>query len=364
MGSATIVPNCNACSSCWPLVHCFTGLPLSIFKDNHPIAEGQVVEIGGECYTVGPESTNCVDAIRLPEISPSQVYSNCETCGGCFELIPFTSSCGSDTPTILANSMGIGFDFSEVIGKVVRLDNGICYSVAPFAGDCSAGQFVTVQESYDDCPNCLVYVLDECGGTGNTITTYSDLSAYDDGTVIKRAEDEKCYKINGTTAWTTASVETTVEGDSFATCPDCTDPRYKLDPICPSCEEANPGVESCEDVSGSIQIAGGGEVEHTDVDLSAFVGKFVKYQRRCYFVSLAPNSEPVTISAPLDVTGPFEDCVACQKECVFFTVDVFDNGQVIGQRRIRTLVDMVCDEVTETIVGTTDKCPPESQSGN
>ena len=91
--------------------------------------------------------------------------------------------CESDTPTILANSMGVGFDFSEVLDKVVRLDNGLCYSVAPFTGDCSAGQSVTVQESYDDCTSCLVYALEECGGSG-TLTTYSDLSAYGVGAVI------------------------------------------------------------------------------------------------------------------------------------------------------------------------------------
>ena len=356
LGSATVVPNCEACGDCWPLTHCFNGPPLSIFKDNHPITEGQIVEIGGECYTVGPESTNCVDAIRIPQISPSQIYDNCETCGGCFELTP----CESGTPPILANSMGIGFDFSEVLDKVVRLDNGLCYSVAPFTGDCSAGQLVTVQESYDDCTSCLVYVLEECGGSG-VLTTYSDLSAYGDGAVIKRAEDETCYMINGITDWAPTSIETTVE-ESFPTCPDCTDPRFKLDPVCPSCEEATPGLE-CEVTSGATQVAGSGSVEYTDDDLSDYLGRYIKIDGVCYLVERDPTRQTPTLS-DLDITITFDDCQQCQRECIFLNVDVFDDGQVIGQRKIRAVVDMICDEITETIVSTTDECPPESQSGN
>ena len=181
---------------------------------------------------------------------------------------------------------------------------------------------------------------------------------YPVGTIIRRAEDEICYEItNNTAAFSAFAVEVMVE-ESFTSCENCTDPRYKLDPVCPSCEEANPGVE-CEAEAGARQVAGGGQTEYTDVDLIDVLGRYVKIDGVCYLVSRDPTRQAPTLTE-LAITISFDDCQTCQKQCVFLNVDVFYDGQVIGQRKIRAVVDMVCDEMTSDIAEVTEDCPPEN----
>ena len=149
--------------------------------------------------------------------------------------------------------------------------------------------------------------------------------------------------------------------ESFTTCENCTDPVFKLDPICPSCEEANPGMD-CEANPAATQIAGSGNTEYTDEDLTDHLGKYVKIDRVCYLVERDPTRQTPTLTSPT-ITNSFEDCATCQKQCLFVVVDVVDSTGAIQQRRVRVVVDMVCDEMTSDIFEVTDECPQEASNG-
>ena len=218
-----------------------------------------------------------------------------------------------------------------------------------------------IQEVYESCDTCLCYLLKNItdGGCDSTIEieTYSDLSAFSGAAVLRRAEDEKCYEIVGVIPWTEFAVEFTVEGEEYAECLDCTDPKYKLEPTCPSCEDENPNL--CEPDPDATQISGGGTDEVTDHDLEDFVGRLVKYGGRCYLVSRASNSDATTLLTPIEVSGPFEDCETCQRTCLYVTVDVFVGDNQIKKMRKRIIVDRVCDEKEESIINL-EECPTDS----
>ena len=153
------------------------------------------------------------------------------------------------------------------------------------------------------------------------------------------------------------AVEVMVE-ESLTSCDNCTDPVFKLEPTCLSCEEANPGM-NCEANPDETPIAGSGSTEYTDEDLSEHIGKYVKIDGVCYLVSRDPTRQSSTLES-LVITNSFEDCAACQKQCVMMVVDVINGAGVIQQKRMRVVVDMVCGEIIEDIIETTTECPPET----
>jgi len=366
-----VVADCDSCvPTCFNLTLCTDTTfvrkimqPAEVF-----LQDGDVVALFDElCYMVSI-ANDCVDA-EIIELSQSQVFDDCSSCGpACFDLTP----CPGETADVIVARSGVSqietedtseddtieFDFDFAVGKVVRLEDGICYIVSVHVGDCSAGvDDVVVLEMYNDCSTCLVYTLDSCT-TSDRITTYSDLSEYGVGTIIMRAEDETCYEIfDNTAVFSDTTVEVMVE-ESFINCDNCTDPIFKLEPTCPSCEEANPGVE-CEAEAGATQIAGSGQTEYTDEDLIDHLERYVKIDGVCYFVERDPDRHDTTLPE-LEITSSFEDCQTCQKQCLFMVVDVIDGTGAIQQRRIRTIVDMVCDEMTSNIVEVTEDCPQET----
>ena len=353
-----IVADCDSCGpACFDLTLCTdASVVLKIMQPfGITLQLGDVVAFEDLCYMVSL-AADCVDA-EIIELIPSQVFDDCNSCGpACFDLTPCP---GETADAIVArSSVDVEFDFNEVVGKVVRLDDGVCYVVSAHTGDCATGvDDVVVLETYDDCENCLVYTLDSCT-TSDQITTYSDLSMYGVGTIIKRAEDEMCYEIVDSTAtFNEFTVEVMVE-ESFTSCDNCTDPVFKLDPVCPSCEEANPGMD-CEANPAATPIAGSGNTEYTDVDLSEHLGKYVKIDGVCYLVERDPTRQTPTLPS-LVITNSFEDCATCQKQCVTMVVDVIDGEGAIQQKKMRVVVDMVCDEITEDVIETTEECPPET----
>ena len=361
-----VVADCESCGpTCFDLTLCTDETVVrKIMQPSGVVLQaGNVVELDDElCYTVSL-ADDCVGA-EIIALSPSQIFDDCDSCGPeCFDLTPCP---GEMADVIVAHnsSSSAGFDLNEVIGKVVRLSDGVCYIVSVHDGDCAASVDVEVLESYDDCATCLVYTLDNCTTTNAEITTYSDLSMYPVGTVIKRAEDETCYLILNNTAVFDAStvVEVTVE-ESFTTddpninpCDNCTNPVFKLDPVCPSCEEANPGMD-CEANPAATQIAGSGQTEYTDVDLTDHIGMYVRIDGVCYLVERDPTRQDPTVPS-MAISDFFEDCVTCQRQCVTMVVDVVNGEGVIQQKKMRVVVDMVCDEITEDIIETTEDCPP------
>jgi len=365
------VPDCDSCvPTCFNLTLCTDTTfvrkimqPFGVF-----LQPGDVVALFDElCYTVSL-ADDCVDA-EIIELSQSQIFDDCSLCGpACFDLTP----CPGETADAIVARSGVSqvetmdtseddtieFDFNEVVGKVVRLDDGVCYIVSVHAGDCTEGvDDVVVLETYDDCSTCLVYTLDRCG-TSDQITTYSDLSEYGVGTVIRRAEDEMCYEIVDSTAMFDATAVEVMVEESFTSCENCTDPIFKLEPTCPSCEEANPGMD-CEANPAATPIAGSGQTEYTDEDLTDHLERYVKVDGVCYFVERDPTRQASTLTS-LEITNSFEDCVTCQKQCVTMVVDVIDGTGAIQQKKMRVVVDMVCDEITEDVIETTEDCPPET----
>lgn len=335
--------DCDSCGDCYELTKCWSSGTQIIYADDHDLEVGNVVKIGGECWEVTDKDT-CATLGGTPvRVSGFEAkYDDCTDCG-CYYL----THCGGGTDKTAYRAEDPSsdvVDLAGLIGKTVRLDDGECYIVSLTSTGCDSAPFVVVQESYDGCSSCLVYELDPCDGGAN-VTTYSDLSVYATGDIIRRAEDSKCYEILGTATWASTTVETTVE-ESWpeGTCADCTSPKYALNPTCPSCEDVI-GATDCDAESGGNKtpIAGSGSLEITDDDLSAFVGQYIKWEGVCYLVSLAENSDTVTESS-LDYTGPFADCESCQKQCLWIVTDVYDGTTKIGQKKTKVVVDMVCEE--------------------
>ena len=343
------LPSCSECLECYTLIECWGSGAIQIYKDGHQLENEDIVEIGGVCYTVAGQSSNCDEAFHTELIR----HENCVACG-CFLLTPCPDQPG--VATITTVGLGDGSAVDELAdGQFVRLDNGNCYAVSRTDAGCESSEpFVVVQEVYPSCETCRVYLLRDCENPTVEITTYSDLSEFPTGEIIRRAEDERCYLLVGEATWTEFAVEVTVE-ETYDVCLDCTSPKYQLEPTCPSCDDDNPGV--CDNDPDAEQVAGGGSTEVTDHDLSDFVGQFAKYDGKCYFVTEAANAATTTLPMPIEVSGPFEDCETCQKTCLWVVEDVvIENGE-LKKKMKRIIVDKICSE-KEGVIAETMECPP------
>lgn len=347
----SLIPSCQDCLECLQLQGCWSSAQLTIYKDGHNLNVNDVISIDGVCYSVTDNPANCDFAVHVT-IDSEGLFSGCEQCG-CFLLTPCPGQPGV-TPITTTGLLGEDSAIDQLeVDQIIRLDNGNCYFVSRTDADCENSEpFVTVQEIYGSCETCLCYLLENCSDDQSRIVTYSDLSELETNAVIRNAEDDTCYFIRERDVpWTGSAVEVTIDGEPYSSCPDCTDPRYSLTPICPSCEDAD-----CESDPDATQVAGGGGVVLvTDNDLSEVVGRIIKHEGVCYFVAEVSNSTPEPYT---EVVGfkAFDDCESCQRTCLWMTVDVFVGDNKIKKMRKRIVVDRVCDEKDEDIIEL-EECP-------
>jgi hypothetical protein len=297
-------PTCVACQGCYTLVGCWdSNATLTITNDlaeltakspQDVVADATVVQIDGICYTVTAYDNVCYNA---EHVKIDNITTTCEQCG-CFIL----TSCDDDPQTTLAvyaavDGDGDDLDLSDYLGQVVRLDDGLLYTVSR-GTECTGATSVTVLEAYDDCEVAVCYELTDCE-TSATLITYADLAAYAADTVLKRVEDERCYTFVGEHEWDSNAVAFTVDSE-YPNCAAClAQIKYRLVPSCPA-----------------ISCAGAGSLPEiiTTEDLHAAVGQYVQVEGNCYAVEVTETGD--VSDATLDYQGPYPDCNSCRSQPV------------------------------------------------
>lgn len=308
--------SCASCAVCYEITAC--GDPLDVRyladdlaglldEDDPEDTIGTVFRLFGVCYEITDTHETCPETPELIGLTSIETVESCAAC--CYMLVPcdpegttlgpyhFTPA--DPDPTEFVNEDGTSN------GRVIRLGNQICYTVES-ADNCTEASvgIGTVIDEYDSCECCKVYCLQECG-TSNYLKTLNDLCEYETGSVLKRAEDTKCYELLDSIGPCSALSHSTftveevyADSGSVTACEQCDDPKYVL---IPSCNAA------CDDCA-----SGGTEPDNivTREDLQDHVGRYVKVDGVCYLVTL-PESSVVVTDETLSYSGPFDTCEAC-----------------------------------------------------
>lgn len=346
--------DCNSCGHCYHLTNCFDETDTLVIDNDLArefeespediVANARTVEINGQCYSVVGYDTDCPD-VQTVEIT--RYFPSCGDCG-CFKL----TVCNSDPAEIIyaskaTDTNGGNAALRDHVGKVIRLNDGKCYSVEG-SGDCEDLQEVVVQEVYKDCDACTCWVLTDCEDEAVTIVTFSDLSPYGMGAIVKEKGTGKCYTITDTSDWNTEAVAFETDSD-YPDCDACLGNRlYTLTQSCSSGD--------CDDGGD-----GSGKQIVTNEDLHAAVGQFVKVDGKCY--SVAEGGGEVTAES-LEYQGPFASCDDCLDAAVDTNLrvltDLFTDGNTL-KASTQTLVIKgglivgICDSDDISVEGT--DCP-------
>lgn len=349
--------DCTRCGYCYHLENCFDEYDTlvidndleSLFEQTPAeiVADGRVVEIGGQCYTVVAYDTTCPS---VETVTIDRIFASCGECG-CFKL----TSCEGDPPTIIYTRRAYGpggglIALRDYVGQILRLSDGYCYSVEE-SDQCETLQDITVQEAYDDCASCTCWLLTDCEDEYNTLLTFSDLSAYGVGAIVRQAGTDpiKCWTITETAPWSGSAVAFEVE-DEFPDCDTCLQhQKYRLTQDCT--------LEECEGSGG-----GGGSEIITTEDLHAAVGQWVKVGGKCYSVATTGTGD-VTDETLLH-QGPFSTCDACLESPVdtkkrFITALALDGTNLVAKTEEMVIkggkIVGFCESDDITIEGT--ECP-------
>lgn len=378
-----LAEDCQSCLDCYRLELCppdpdfpqeFPDDTVYIYKDNHKLSEGDVVKYEGKCYKVFDGFNNCPeDAIHVT--SELEQYDDCEECAdtGCYEFVSCSEGqydsiiVRSATMLDLDNDESdrdgyVNVDLDQYIGRVVQTADGKCYTVQKIYEGCDSGLDVVIVEEYEECECCGVYLMEGCYGAED-IYTYDDFCYYmrkGGGQLFKRAEDGFCYILRELDQTGKIGVPFTIELEwgQGATCDYCEEPTYTLTPNCPDCDTITGGASECDsDIGTPVAGKPTATTECTNENLQNYVGQYIKIDGVCYHVSPADPSCDVTLPAPLQFTGGFSDCDACQKTCLWVVTDVYvSNYNQIRQTRKQIIVDAICREDDELIIDIED-CP-------
>ena len=292
---------------------------------------GKVISYDGSCWSVTSSSGCDKDSVELTDYDIKNVVVDCDSCAPfCYKLTP----CGSGSisyVSFLKDSDGDTITGLE--GRIVRVGL-VCYYVSIADGTgCLGGTFSTVEEVYDDCSGCSPYVATPClGSTGSARTTNQDLSQYV-GKVVRiqgDADPLNCYTITAGTSFSGGD-ESFVVSQEYANCTDCKDRKYSLTP---SCHGEGCGLCGTSDP--------GDPVIYTDDDLYQHVGKYTRFNDKCYLIGVASNSVSAT-----ETTGPIHD--TC-KECVDVGVciQVLTKDGTNDPKWTTIVVRAVCESIDAT----------------
>jgi hypothetical protein len=362
-----IAENCNACLECWQLYPCpYNEAPAAIYiyKDNHQLKEGEVIKYNGYCWEV--KDYPCPES-GVKRITDFERFDDCDDCvgDGCYEF----KSCSEGlydsiivrTATLLGDDGSLDFPLDEYVGQTVMTADFNCYVIHKVYEGCNSAIDIVIVDVFESCDECGLWRLEGCYEAPD-IYSFSDLWAYSEGNgedsvVIRRAEDGLCYYVREFVQNSgLPAVEVTVEEYyPDGGCNNCTEPVYRLTPNCPDCEELSGGDADCVVGAGETKVAGGGTQECTNEPLADYVGQYIKIEGTCYYVSTTLECD-ITMPAPLTFTGPFPDCDACQKACLWVVTNVRVYNNEIRQEKKQIIVDAICATKEETIIEIED-CP-------
>lgn len=161
------------------------------------------------CWTIDL-SSSCDCPVNVTIL---QAYDSCETC---LPVVAYKFT-NCDNQSIIQYSTE---DYSDYVGKTVRLECGGCWFVTQIDYMPPATQTIVIDYTFDSCVACkrTYYELIDCDTELPFLYTYTDLSAYVNS-IIKIENCDGCYSVNLTTEPVDAVEVVFVQ--EFETCDEC-----------------------------------------------------------------------------------------------------------------------------------------------
>lgn len=201
--------------SCYALTNCATGQIINsnssslfaAFAGNKAV---ELYEYDG-CWTVDiSEECEC-----LVEVTVKNSYVDCVTC---LPVIAYVlTNCENDLLQKFSEE-----DLSLYVGKIVSLDCGDCWYVDQIDYKPPQTQQFVIENVYESCDQCsrAYWVLYDCDGELEPITTFTDLTQYENR-IVKLAGFPSCWSIQSApTPDYQNAVGVSVTKD-FEDCPTC-----------------------------------------------------------------------------------------------------------------------------------------------
>jgi len=198
---------------CFKLTNCESGV--IVISDNQnlitPYAFNQTVKLDGYegCWTISKSDT-CDCAVN---VTVTKTFADCVTCLP-IKAYKFTNC---------ANSKQIKYtlqDFHTIVGKVVSLDCGDCWSVELINYQPPSTSVITVINVYDSCIQCTrpYWILSDCSEVLPPVITYTDMTSHLHK-YIKLINDNTCWYVDTTTSYLGATaVSVTTQYDTCDAC--------------------------------------------------------------------------------------------------------------------------------------------------
>ena len=200
---------------CFEFTNCLTGETLIVSNTTTVLeyfANNNVVTLQGQdgCWSIDISNEPCDCAINVTIL---QVFDDCPTC---LPIIAYKfTNCNNQSVIKYSTN-----DYSDYVGKTVKLDCGECWFVDLINYAPPAVQVITIVTVFDSCLSCsrTYYKLTDCTNISNVIYTYTDLLTYV-GKVIKIKGCDECFSVQATTISTNA--DTVVVTENFDDCEAC-----------------------------------------------------------------------------------------------------------------------------------------------
>ena len=284
--------------SCYVLTNCATGQIINSNNQNlfTAYANNSTItlnELDG-CWTVGIGS----ECQCFEDVSINLIYSSCETC---LPIVAYIlTNCENESLTKYSEE-----DLSAYVGKIVSLDCGDCWYVDQIDFKPPQTQAFVIENAYDSCDQCsrAYFVLYDCAGDLAPITTFTDMTAYENK-ILKLAGYSSCWSVQSSPTpdyENAVGVSVVSEYDDCPTClavAGCACTKVKNT----SSETLTYTYKDCSDAQISFTLASGSSsskfcinqwvLNHPDTDIINQYGDCIE----------DPNNSSNKV-CPVDITG-------------------------------------------------------------
>jgi hypothetical protein len=205
--------NCEI--ECYKLTNCKTG---QIIHSNSaplftPFSGNKIVELYEYegCWSIDiGEDCEC-----LVDVTVKTSYADCETC---LPIVAYRLvNCEDDNQIKYTQQ-----DLLIYVDKVVTLDCGECWIVEQIDFKPPSVQNIVITYTYDTCEECsrAYWILYDCDGELEPITTYSDMTPYT-GSVLRLVGYPSCWTVQSSPTPDFANALEVVVSKQFEECTDC-----------------------------------------------------------------------------------------------------------------------------------------------
>lgn len=343
-----VVAGWNTCApcKCYVLKNCREATDTQTVMIEDPagtLALNDVILWGGDCWELDSTAT-CTGNETIVQNEDWELMEDCDD-ARCkiYTLEPCPGQAGGlvDRYVMGAEDLsGARYDLSELVGKVVAvITTGTtlgCYTVVETdTGPTVETSPVVIYEVFDSCTGdykCQAVRFkrvdpgesETCASpSASYFVTYSNINEQTNLAVplaadntFKRAEDGFCYIFQDYQDMDQADKDFafTIE-ESYETCLECDDPRYRLMNKC--------GCGACDNSSEVVA-----DIIADDSAVGGAVGKYVKVNGYCWLVEKEPSATAVTQGGDLGFAGPYNTCEECVADGQCITVLINDGGSI------------------------------------